>query len=204
MAALNPKSTDRERSRSLRNSAVFRHWFEAEVLKQRGLGIPFPVIAELVTNAVHEKITPAVPLLDITFPSDFQVFERDVRKAYDRALSRFKIPTATEYLTIDNWQTDELWRLLQQGIADGKPDHCKTAIGVLDHRAKVNGYAAAQRFTVEGEKHPDDQEQEPEESWEFQLNVLRAMTDRERKVVDKIMERARARAKEAMARKVAK
>jgi hypothetical protein len=51
---------------------------------------------------------------------------------------------------LDNSRSEELYMNLQPGIRRGNPRAVEVGIKVLDHTAKINGYAVAQKHELTG------------------------------------------------------
>ena len=97
---------------------------------------------------------------------------------------------------------------MQKGLLAGEPGPAIAAVKALDHRARVNGLNAPTNVKVEGKMQLDQQpaaeSEDPEESREFGVAMLRVMTDRERRIFDKMWERIKVRARDYLATEKAK
>ena len=195
-----------------RISPLIRCWLEEEVFAQRNLGVPFHLIAPNIMRVARGQITSAVALPKVSLPIHFRVTENDVRRIYRRALSRFPILTASLHKTENNLRTDLLFAALQPGIQNGDAKSAGMAVKILEHQSRVNGLCASGQSDDERQKHSTSQStgvaegraSDTDEDTKFLIETYRAMTDWERRVVEQIMERARARAREIIAKRVAK
>jgi hypothetical protein len=144
-------------------------------------------------------------LPDVPFPPDFTVGAQTVKRAWHRIIKALPTEKIEELRAEDNLRTDSIWFSLQSGLLKGDAYSAGIAVSVLEHRAKVNGYAAPKQVHLEGDLHLNGKtSSDPEESREFQVEVLRAMTDTERKTIADIIERAKVRAREIIASRNAK
>jgi hypothetical protein len=112
----------------------------------------------------HEP--PLSPLPDvIVFPTNYRISESAVFKAYHKAMDRQPAIDAEVFRKEDTARCEEMFLKLQPGISNGDPRHIDTAVRVLAHKAKLNGYAV-----------------EPEQvgnSGGFQININLDSKDRE-------------------------
>jgi hypothetical protein len=169
------------------------------------LGLEYAQIAVAIARAARGEIAPAVPLPDVPFPPDFTISARTVMRAYHRMLKAVPAEVAAELRKEDNLKSDAIWLSMQGGMLKGDPYSASVALSVLGHRAKVNGYAAPKQVHLEGDLNLNGKtSSDPKESREFQVEVLRAMTDAERKSVAEIMERAKVRARDVIGSRNAK
>jgi hypothetical protein len=144
-------------------------------------------------------------LPDVPFPPDFTVGAQTVKRAWHRIIKALPTEKIEELRAEDNLRTDSIWFSLQSGLLKGDANSISVAVSLLEHRAKVNGYAAPRAIKLEADLNVQGRiSSDPEESREFQVEVLRAMTDAERKTIAEIMERAKVRARDIMASRNAK
>jgi hypothetical protein len=160
-------------------------------------------------RVAREQTTSAVALPKVSFPIHFRVTENDVRRIYKRALSRFPFLTASLHKTENNLRTDLLFAALQTGIQNYDAKSGGMAVKILDHQSKVNGYCASEQSDNERQKRSTSRSTGVAEGrasdTDEDTKLLMAMTERERRVVERIIERARARASpEIIAKRVAK
>jgi hypothetical protein len=76
------------------------------------------------------------------FPADYRISESAVFKAYHKAMDRQPAINAEAFRKEDTARCEDMYLKLQSGISKGDPRHIDAAVRVLDHKAKLNGYAA--------------------------------------------------------------
>jgi hypothetical protein len=85
---------------------------------------------------------PLSPFPDgIAFPTDYRISESAVFKAYHKAMDGQPAIDAEVFRKEDTARCEEMFLKLQSGISNGDPRHIDTAVRVLAHKAKLNGYA---------------------------------------------------------------
>jgi len=77
----------------------------------------------------------------IEFPANYRITESAVFKAYHRAMVRQPAIDAEVFRKEDTARCEDMFLKLQRGISNGDPRHIDTAVRVLAHKAKLNGYA---------------------------------------------------------------
>jgi len=190
----------------LTNRYLIARWVEEETYAQRILGVDLESIAKSIVRAVRGELNPAVPLpkrdgVPVPFPADYHIHPQAVSKAFRRALKRIPRKVIEELRTVDFVRSEKLWLSLQGSLLKSDVKAVFAGVSVLEHMGKVNGYFAPKELKVNGkiETPPPKPEEEPRDSREFQIAVLRALSDRERRIIEKLMDRARERAKQIMA-----
>jgi hypothetical protein len=84
---------------------------------------------------------PLSPLPDvIEFPANYRISESAVFKAYHKAMDRQPAIDAEVFRKEDTARLEDMYLKLQPGISNGDPRHIDTAVRVLAHKAKLNGY----------------------------------------------------------------
>lgn len=119
-------------------------WVEAEVvhLKQMGLS-SFEAIAAQITRVGRGHAQPITPLPDgLSFPSDYQISRQACHKACRKAIAREPALEVEELRKIDHGRSEDMFLNLQPAIRKGSARAIETGLKVLDHQAKINGYAA--------------------------------------------------------------
>jgi hypothetical protein len=87
----------------------------------------------------HEQ--PLSPFSDgIQFPANYRISESAVFKAYHKAMDRQPAIDAEVFRKEDTARLEDMYLKLQPGISNGDPRHIDTAVRVLAHKAKLNGY----------------------------------------------------------------
>ena len=110
------------------------------------MGLPFRAIAEHITRVGRGQTQPLTKMSEgVTFPPDYTISRQACFKAIQKALGREQALKVEQLRKIDNARSEELFASLQSGIRKGKVREIEAAIKVLDHSAKVNNLAAAQR-----------------------------------------------------------
>ena len=126
-------------------------WVEAEAIHLKRMGLPFDAIAQQITRVGRGQAQPTTPIPDgISFPPNYQISKQACHKAFRKASSGEPALELEEMRKLDNARSEELYMSLQPGIRKGNVRVIETGIKVLEHSAKINGYAAAQRHELTG------------------------------------------------------
>jgi hypothetical protein len=100
------------------------------------------MIAVHVTRVGQGHEPPLSTFTDgIAFPIDYCISESAVFKSYHKAMDRQPAINAEVFRKEDTARMEEMYLKLQSGISSGDPRHIDTAVRVLAHKAKLNGYA---------------------------------------------------------------
>ena len=128
------------------SEAVCRaRWVEAEVLHLKRMGLSFAAIAEQITRVGRGRAQAMTPIPDgVSFPPDYQISRQACYKACCKALAREPALGVAESRKIDQARTEDMFMNLQPAIRKGNLKAVQVGISVLDHAAKINGYAAPQ------------------------------------------------------------
>jgi len=86
----------------------------------------------------------------VTFPPDFKISRQACHKAFRRAITREPALEVDELRRLDRARSEEMYLSLQPGIRKGDPRSVEVGLRLLDHAAKINGYAAPQKHEVTG------------------------------------------------------
>ncbi len=134
------------------SQAVVRaRWVEAETMRLKQMGLSFDAIAEQITRVGHAQATAMVAVPEgVTFPADYRITKQACHKAFRKALAREPALEIEEMRKLDNARSEELYMGLQPGIRKGNTRSVEVGIKVLDHAAKIQGYAAPQRHELTG------------------------------------------------------
>jgi hypothetical protein len=134
------------------SQAVVRaRWVEAETMRLKQMGLSFDAIAEQITRVGLGQGTPIVALPEgVTFPAAYRITKQACHKAFCKALARQPALEIEEMRKLDNARSEELFMNLQPGIRKGNARSVEVGIKVLDHTARINGYAAPQRHELTG------------------------------------------------------
>jgi hypothetical protein len=134
------------------STAVLRaRWIEAETVRLKQMGLSFDAIAEQITRVGLGLATALVTLpVEVTFPTNYRITKQACHKAMRKALSREPALALDEMRKIDNARAEEMYLNLQPGIRKGSARAVEVGIKLLDHAARINGYAAVQRHELTG------------------------------------------------------
>ena len=126
-------------------------WVEAETIRLKREGLSFEAIAEQISRVGRGLAQALVPIpAGLRFPPDFTISRQAVHKAFKKAFAREPSLEAEEFRKLDTQLSDEMLRNLRPGMRKGNPRAIEVALKVLDHSAKINGYAAPQRHEFSG------------------------------------------------------
>jgi hypothetical protein len=115
------------------------------------MGLSFEEIAEQIGRVGRGQAQAIVTIPDgVTFPSNYRISKQACHKAFTRAITRTPALNVEELRTIDTARSEEMFLNLQPGIRKGNARAIEVGIRVLDHTAKINGYAAPQRHELTG------------------------------------------------------
>ena len=126
-------------------------WVEAEVIHLKRMGLSFDAIAEQITRVGRRQAQPITPIPDgLSFSSDYQISRQACHKACRKAIAREPALEVEELRKIDHGRSEQMFMNLQPAIRKGNARAIETGIKVLDHQAKINGYATPQRHELTG------------------------------------------------------
>jgi hypothetical protein len=126
-------------------------WVEAEVVHLKRMGLSLGAISEQVTRVGRGQAQPITSIPDgLSFPPDYQISRQACHKAFRKAIAREPSLAVEEFRKLDTARSEEMFLNLQPGIRKGNPRAVEVGIKVLDHTAKINGYAAAQKHELTG------------------------------------------------------
>ena len=124
------------------NRSNIARWVTAEILVCKRKGLSMAAIAVHIGRVGQGHEQPLSPLPDvIVFPPDYRISESAVYKAYYKAMDRQPAINAEVFRKEDTARYEEMYLKLQRGISSGDPCHIDSAVHVLAHKAKLNGYA---------------------------------------------------------------
>jgi len=134
------------------SEAVLRaRWVEAEVIRLKRMGLSFEQIAEEITQVGRGQAQPMTPIPEgVNFPPDYRISRQACHKAFRRAIAREPALELDELRKLDHARTEEMFQNLQPSIREGNVRAIATGIKVLEHGAKIQGYAAPQRHELTG------------------------------------------------------
>jgi hypothetical protein len=124
------------------NRINIARWVSAEILRCKRTGLSMAVIAIHISRVGQGHEQPLSSLPDgIAFPPDYRISESAVFKAYHKAMDRQPAIDAEVFRKEDTARCEEMYLKLQPGISSGDPRCIDTAVRVLAHKSKLNGYA---------------------------------------------------------------
>jgi len=134
------------------SAAVLRaRWIEAETVRLKQMGLSFEAIAEQITRVGLGLTTALVTLpAEVTFPPNYKISKQACHKALRKALAREPALALDEMRKLDNARAEEMYLNLQPAMRKGSARAVEVGIKLLDHAARINGYAAAQRHELTG------------------------------------------------------
>ncbi len=133
------------------DSVLRARWVETETVRLKSKGFSFDEIAGQITRVGRgqsQSLTPLPP--GISFPPDYVISKQGCQKAFKKAIAREPALEVEEFRKIDTARCEEMFLSLQVGIRKGNPNAIATGVKVLDHTAKINGYAVPQRHELTG------------------------------------------------------
>ena len=117
-------------------------WVTAEILACKRKGLSMAMTATHISRVGQNQEQALSPVPDVVvFPPDYRISESAVYKAYHKAMDRQPAIDAEVFRKEDTARMEEMYLKLQTGISKGDPRHIDTAVRVLGHKAKLNGYA---------------------------------------------------------------
>jgi hypothetical protein len=126
-------------------------WVEAETIQLKRMGLSFEAIAEQITRIEQGQALPLTAMpAGLSFPPNYAISRQATHKAFRKAIAREPMLEAEEFRKLDNARSEDMFMGLQPGIRKGNPRAVEVGIKVLDHAAKIQGYAAPQRHELTG------------------------------------------------------
>jgi hypothetical protein len=126
-------------------------WIEAEVLYLKRMALSFEAIADQIIRIGRGQAQAMVTIPDgVTFPPDYRISRQACHRAFRKAIAREPSLELEEFRKLDNARCEDILLNLQPGIRKGNPRSAEVGIKVLDHSAKINGYAAPQKHELTG------------------------------------------------------
>jgi hypothetical protein len=126
-------------------------WVGIETIKLRCMGLSFEAIAEQITRIGRQQASPMTPMPEgLTFPADYTITRQACHKAFSKAIARESSLAVGEFRKLDNARSEEMLMSLQPAIRKGKERAIEVGIKLLDHSARINGYASPQRHELTG------------------------------------------------------
>jgi hypothetical protein len=134
------------------SEAVLRaRWVEAETVHLKRMGLSFDAIAEQIGRVGRGQAQPIIALpTGVTFPPTYMISRQACAKAFKKALAREPALAVDELRKLDTARAEELFLNLQPAIRKGSLRAVEVGIKLLDHSARINGYAAPHRHELTG------------------------------------------------------
>ncbi len=132
-------------------TTLIARWVEAETLQLKRMGLSFEAIADQINRVGRGQAVAIIAIPPgVMFPPDYTISKQACHKAFARAVTREPALAVDELRKLDNARSEEMWMNLQPGIRKGNPRSIEVGVKVLDHTAKIQGYAAPQRHELTG------------------------------------------------------
>ena len=126
-------------------------WIEAETIHLKRMGLSFEEIANQITRVGRGQASALTPMPQgITFPPDYGISRQACHKAFRKAIAREPSLELEEMRKLDISRAEEMYLNLQPGIRKGNARAVEVGIKLLDHAARINGYAAPHRHELTG------------------------------------------------------
>jgi hypothetical protein len=121
---------------------IVARWVSAEILRCKLSGLSMAAIAVHIGRVGQAQEPPLSAFPEgIEFPTNYRISESAVFKAYHKAMDRQPAIDVEVFRKEDTARLEDMFLKLQRGISNGDPRHIDTAVRVLAHKAKLNGYA---------------------------------------------------------------
>ena len=126
-------------------------WVEAETLSLKRMGLSFDAIAEQIGRIGRGRAQALVEIpAGLTFPPDYTISRQACHKAFKKAIAREPSLELEEFRKLDTERAEEMFMNLQPAIRKGNPRAIEIGVKLLDHTAKIQGYASPQRHELTG------------------------------------------------------
>jgi hypothetical protein len=126
-------------------------WVEAETLSLKRMGLSFDAIAEQIGRVGRGRAQALVEIpAGLTFPPDYTISRQACHKAFKKAIAREPSLELEEFRKLDTERAEEMFMNLQPAIRKGNPRAIEIGVKLLDHTAKIQGYASPQRHELTG------------------------------------------------------
>jgi hypothetical protein len=111
----------------------------------------FEAIAEQITRVGRGQAQALVKIpVGVSFPPDYSISRQACHKAFQKAIAQEPLLELEEFRKLDAERTEEMLLNLQPEIRKGNPRAIEVGIKLLDHTAKVQGYASPQKPELTG------------------------------------------------------
>jgi hypothetical protein len=136
---------------------LIAQWVKAQVVRLQAKGMTFERIAAELTAAgngrgttiTDDRRASANGIGRPQFWPGYSITAMGCHKAWKAALSSQVSLAVDELRSVDNQRLDQLFMAAQPGVLRGDPQAINTAIRVLRHKARLNGYSAPEKVEHE-------------------------------------------------------
>jgi len=127
-------------------------WVEAETISLKRMGLySFETIAEQISRVGRGRAQALVEIpAGLSFSPDYTISRQACHKAFKKAIAREPSLELEELRKLDTERAEELLLNLQPAIRKGNPRAIEVGLKLLDHTAKIQGYASPQRHELTG------------------------------------------------------
>jgi hypothetical protein len=126
-------------------------WVEAETLSLKRMGLSFDAIAEQIGRVGRGQAQALVEIpAGLAFPPDYTISRQACHKAFKKAIAREPSLELEEFRKLDSERAEAMFMNLQPAIRKGNPRAIEVGVKLLDHTAKIQGYASPQRHELTG------------------------------------------------------
>jgi hypothetical protein len=126
-------------------------WIEAEAIHLKRMGLSFDAIAQHITRVGRRETAAAVTVPEgITFGEHFTITKQACHKAFRKAIAREPGLEVHEFRKLDTDRCEEMYLSLQPAIRKDDARAIDSGVRVLNHKARLNGYAAPQQHELTG------------------------------------------------------
>jgi hypothetical protein len=134
------------------SDAVSRaRWIEAETIHLKRMGLSFEAIAEQISRVGRGQAQALVDIpAGLTFPFDYTISRQACHKAFKKAIAGEPSLELAEFRKLDTERAEEMLLNLQPAIRKGNPRAIEVGVKLLDHTAKIHGYASPQKHQLTG------------------------------------------------------
>jgi len=126
-------------------------WVEAETIHLKRMGLSFDAIADQITRVGRgsAQSMSAIPT-GVSFPPEYTISKQACHKAFRKAIAREPSLELEALRKLDTERAEEMFLNLQPAIRKGNPRAIEVGVKLLDHTAKIQGYASPQRHELTG------------------------------------------------------
>jgi hypothetical protein len=119
-------------------------WVEAETVNLKQMGLSFDAIAEQITRVGRGQAQAIVTVpAGVTFPPEYAISKQACHKAFRKAIAREPALAVEELRKLNNARSEDMLLNLQPAIRKGNPRAVEIGLKLLEHLARINGYAVA-------------------------------------------------------------